>query len=122
LGSVRRYPRARRVGLELAVQVGHVEAQVVHLARVLRPPNGLEQLTVLDRLAGVADEQFEQVPLGGGEPHRPGRAGDPPLGEIDGEGDGMDDRLLRAGRFLPAQLRFSTRVVNFLRRGFDHTG
>ena len=89
--------RARRIGFELAAQLGHVDPQVVRLGLILRAPDLSEQLAPGDQPAGVAGEQLEQLPFGGGEPDVvAGGERDPLGGEVDGEVVGRDDGLVRA--------------------------
>ena len=56
-GSVMKYRGSRRIGLELAADVGEVHPQVVGLLAVRRPPHLLRGAAGRDELAGVADER-----------------------------------------------------------------
>jgi len=58
---------ARRVGFQLAPELGHVLAQVVGLVHVLRPPDLEQQLALADQFARVPDQLFEQLPFGRGQ-------------------------------------------------------
>src|SRR3984885_15674112 len=60
--------RPRRVGLELAPQLRHVEPQVAARVAVPGPPHVVEQLAVAEQLARVAQQHLEQVPFGGRQP------------------------------------------------------
>src|SRR4051794_4199678 len=90
-------PGVRRIGLELAAQGGHVHAQVVALLPVGRAPDLRQQAGVIDHLAGVAGQHFEQVPLGGGELDVAARGRHPARGQVDGE-VGRGDRRFRRRR------------------------
>src|SRR5262245_42149397 len=90
-------PRARGIGLELASDLGEVDAQVVRLRLVLRAPDLLEQLALGDELARVADEHLDDVPLGRRQPDL-GVPGADALGrEVDREVRGLDDSILFGG-------------------------
>src|SRR4029077_20687365 len=60
--------RTRRLRLELAPQLGDVDAQVVALGLIRRPPPLLEELTLGDQAAAVAHQDLQQLPFGGGQP------------------------------------------------------
>lgn len=50
------------VGFEFAAELGHVDAQVVGVFRVGRPPHFGQQLAVCDQYFGVPDQDLEDVP------------------------------------------------------------
>src|SRR5436305_14759389 len=76
---------AGRVLLELAAQLGEVDAQVAGLVRVRRAPDLAEQLLLADQASRVAHEHLQHVPLGWGEAYV-GAAADDLLGrQVDGE-------------------------------------
>src|SRR5215472_16091862 len=56
-----------RLRLELAPQLGDIDAQLVALGLIRRPPDLLEELALRDQAAAVAHQDFQQLPLGGGE-------------------------------------------------------
>src|SRR6185295_15369642 len=60
--------RLRRIGLNLFSQVTDEDAQVFSLIRVISTPNLCEQRTVSQDLAGVANQEREQIKLLGREP------------------------------------------------------
>ncbi len=90
--------RSRRVWLELPAQVGHVDAEIVTFGLVLGPPYLGEQLFLGDQFLAVPDQHFEQLPLGGGQPHVGAIALDALGGEVDGEILADDHRLIGCGR------------------------
>jgi cellulose synthase/poly-beta-1,6-N-acetylglucosamine synthase-like glycosyltransferase/peptidoglycan/xylan/chitin deacetylase (PgdA/CDA1 family) len=58
----------RRIGFELATQLGHVQPQVAGSVGVSGPPDLGQQLVAAEQLTGVAQQHLEQVPFGRGEP------------------------------------------------------
>ena len=103
------------VGLELAAEVGEVDAEVVALGRRGRSPHVVEQLALGDELAGVANEHLEQLPLGRREADRLAGGVEDPLGaEVDREVGGGDDRSPRrpmAARRTAARSRASSSSI-----------
>src|ERR687895_1686864 len=55
------------VGFELAAQLTHVNPQVMTAIRMSTAPDGMQQLPVGERLAGVLDQHREESILDGGE-------------------------------------------------------
>ena len=55
--------RARRVGLELAPELEHEDAQIVRLIVVVRPPDLSEQLSVGNDVAGMPHEGRQELVL-----------------------------------------------------------
>ena len=53
--------------LELAADAGHVDAQVVGLARVGRTPDSAQQFGLANEPASSGREVFDDLPLGGGQ-------------------------------------------------------
>ena len=75
-----------------------MDAKVVRLGLVLRPPHLLQQLPLGDETVFVADENFQQRPLGGGQPDV-GVAPDHAFRrQVHGEIRGHPDRLVGGGR------------------------
>src|SRR5262245_61701761 len=93
--------RARRIGLELAPDLGEVDAQVVRLRLVLGAPHLLKQLALRDELARVADEHLDDMPLGRREPDLAVAGADALGREVDREVGGLDDGFLVGGRGSP---------------------
>ena len=52
------------MGFELAADVGEVHSEVVGFVAVVRAPHFFEELAPGDELAGVADEDFDEMPFG----------------------------------------------------------
>src|SRR5262245_11347498 len=92
----------RRIGLELAPNLGEVDAQVIRLRPVLGAPHLLEQLALRDELARVPDEDLDDVPLGRSEADLAVGPSNALRGEVDREVRGLDDGLL-LGRCSSAQ-------------------
>src|SRR4029453_4656114 len=61
----------RRIGFQLAADLGDEQAQVVGLLLIIGPPDLLQQLPLADQPAGVADQQLNELPLGRGEADLP---------------------------------------------------
>ena len=59
-----------RVGFQLAPQLGHVEPEVAGRVGVARAPHLGQQLALGEQLAGVAEQDLQQVPFGRGQPDR----------------------------------------------------
>ena len=76
--------RSGRVCLELAAQLGGIDAQVVVLPDIRGPPHLTEDLLPGDETADVAGEQFEEPPLGRGQPDVGPGPGDPLAGRSPG--------------------------------------
>lgn len=72
-----------RVRLELAAQLGDVDAEVGDLVDVLRPPHLVEQVTLGHHASGRAQERFQQAPLRRGEVHTVAVALDASGGAVD---------------------------------------
>src|SRR2546429_76342 len=64
-------PGAGGLGLELVAQVRQVDAHVVGLVGMRRPPDVAEQLRVRDHLARVPDERRQELVLDRGQAHLP---------------------------------------------------
>ena len=82
----------RRIGFQLAADLGDEDAQVVGFLLVLGPPDLLQQLPLADQPAGVAHQQLDQLPLGGGQADLSVVSGDLLGGQVDTEVRGVDDR------------------------------
>ena len=87
-----------RVGFELAADLGEEHAQVVCLLPIIWPPHLMQQLLLTDQSAGVPDQQFDQLPLGRGQPDLPTVSYDLLGGQVDAEVRGLHDRDLLVGR------------------------
>src|SRR4249919_593208 len=85
-----------RVRLELAPDLRQVHAEIVRLLLVLRAPHVLEELSLRHELAGIAYEDLDDVPLGGGQPHLDAARSHTLRSEVDREVLGLDDDLLLA--------------------------
>src|ERR1700743_1369350 len=97
--------RTGRLGLQLAAELGDVDAQVVGLRAVGRTPNVLEELLLGDQPAPVADQDLKQLPLGRRQPDVGPGPDDALGGQVDREGGGGDDGVVRCGRRGPADRR-----------------
>ena len=62
-------PGRVRIGLQLAAQVPHVDAEILLRIAVRRAPDRVEELTVRHRASGVGHQRLQQAPLGGREVH-----------------------------------------------------
>jgi hypothetical protein len=82
----------RRIGFQLAADLGNEDAQVVGLLLVLGPPDLLQQLPLADQPSGVADQELDELPLGGGQPDLPAVPGDLLGGQVNAEVRGLYDR------------------------------
>jgi len=87
----------RRIGFQFAADLGDEQAQVVGLLLVVRPPDLLQQLPLADQPAGVADQDLNELPFGGGQPDLSAAAGDLLGGQVDAEVRGLDDRGVLLG-------------------------
>src|SRR5512133_823475 len=94
--------RVRRVGFQLAPDLGDEHAQVVRLVPVLRPPHLMQELPLADQPAGVPNQELHQLPLGRGQPDLPPVPYDLLGGQVDAEVRGLHDRDQLVGWGSPA--------------------
>src|SRR3954471_18535702 len=80
-----------RVVLELLAQACDVDAQVVGLAVVRRPPHLVQQVTLTHETTRVPDEDLEQSPLRGGQTYDDPVAGHPSCRQVDRQRPCLDD-------------------------------
>ena len=78
-------PQLRRHGLQLAPEMGEMNAEVVRLVAVLGSPHLLQQLPRRHQLPLVPDQHLDEVPLDRRQPGLPRRSGHPLGGQIDSE-------------------------------------
>src|SRR4051812_7493367 len=97
--------RPRRVVLELAADVGDVDAQVVRLVAVAGTPHLAQERGGGDGLAGVDGEHGEQVELDRREVDVGAVAGDPPRREVDRHRPDPDGGVGAVRRVAAAQHR-----------------
>ena len=81
----------RGLGLELAAQLGHEHPQIVRLVVVLGSPDLLQQLCLRDEAAAVANEHFDEVPLGRCQSHLLAVAAHLLRRQVDGEVRRLDE-------------------------------
>src|SRR5260221_5562116 len=78
--------RPRRIVFELVAQLSHVDAQVVRLLDMRRPPDIAQQLALRDDLAEVARQHGEQPVFNRRQVHGRRRAGHDTAGEVHANG------------------------------------
>src|ERR1017187_9092501 len=61
--------RLRGVGLQFLPQVSQIDAQVVGLLDIVRPPNLAENLTVCEHFPGMLDKESQERVFSGGQLH-----------------------------------------------------
>ena len=87
-------PRPCRIGLELRAEVRHVDAQIVAVLDVRRPPDLAQQQPVREHLARMRDELREQPELHGRQMHRAAAARDAAVRKVDCDVAELDDRRI----------------------------
>ena len=84
----------RGVRLELAANLGEIDAEVVRFLLVLRAPDALQKLPLRDQPAGMTDERLDDLPLGRGQADLLPVSLDALGGEVGPEVSGLDDGFL----------------------------
>src|SRR5262249_58154968 len=77
-----------------AGDVGHEEAEVIRLGVVLGSPDLLQELALGDKPPAVADENLDEVPLGGCQADLVAVAPYLLRRQVDGEVGGLDEGIL----------------------------
>jgi hypothetical protein len=78
------------IGFDFIAEMADVNAQVVGVLIVTRPPNLTEDVAVRQHHAGVADKQAEEVVLDDRKFEFPATASDAPSGEVHGQVAGLE--------------------------------